>query len=293
MKSTVLTVCLLVLAGAVCHAQLSFLPQVGFEQSRTSINYNELSTSGVSGNFRANLKADYRLKGGHGPYVSVGTSPAPMNFNFSSTGDLMQNYQSAKGNLQFRIETGYQYTSSPISLFKKKTVAAPTETTDIVQQPVAQKTSCGSSTYKSSCGDKKKTNKTSLANGGLNMRLQPSLGVAYIPSNNEGITETPNGFQYASVWKTAIVPSMGFEFANGKQRFLTLNVFYTQPVGVKDESFTAFSGSKAVTTNLSPATSTWGITAGVPFSFVKSNASKTKKAKKDCHRVIYRRCYKS
>ena len=293
MKSTVLTVCLFLIAGTVCHAQLSFLPQVGFEQSRTCINYNELSTSGVSGNFRANLKADYRLKGGHGPYVSLGTSPAPMNFAFSNTGSLMENYQSVKNNLQFRLETGYQYTSSPISLSKKKSTAAPTENTEVVQEPVAQKKSCGSSTYKPNCRDKKKSNKSSTGNYGLNMRLQPSLGVAYIPANNDAITETPTGFQYASAWKTAIVPSMGFEFANGKQRFLTLNVFYTKPLGVQDESVTTFSGSKAVTTNISPAASTWGITAGVPFSFVKSNASKTKKVKKDCHRVNYRRCYKS
>jgi len=292
MKSTLLTAVLLLAAGAVTNAQLSFLPQVGFEQSRTSLNYNSLYTGEVNGYFKKALKTDYRFKGGHGPYISLGTSPAPMSFSFTNTGSLIEGLQAAKNNLQFRIETGYQYTSKAIQFTKGRSATA-SPTSEASNEMATQKKSCGSSTYKSSCGNKRKSSRTNFANGGLNMRLQPSLGLAYIPSTDPGITETANGFQYASAWKTAIVPAMGFEFANGRQRFLTLTIFYTKPLGMKDESFTAFSGSKAITTNISPTTSTWGITAGVPFSFVKSNASKTKKVKKECQRIIYRRCYKS
>lgn len=291
MKSTVLTAALLLLTAAVTHAQLSFLPQLGFEKGTTCLNYNELSASSMQTAFRANLKTDYRFKGGHGPYVSLGTSPAPMSFSFTNAGALTEGYNAVKNNLQFRIETGYQYTSLPIQLKKKATAPTTDVTSQNLDENIYQRKSCGSSTYKSSCGSKKKNSKSGFANG-LTMRLQPSLGVAYIPSNTQAITETSNGFQYASAWKTAIVPAMGFEFANGKQRFLTLTVFYTKPVGMDEETFTSGSSLKAVTTNISPSASTWGITAGVPFSFVKSNVSKTKKQKKDCQRIIYRRCYK-
>jgi hypothetical protein len=293
MKSTVLTAILLLSATAALHAQLSFLPQVGFEKTSTSLNYNELSTSGMQTSFRANLKTDYRFKGGHGPYISLGTSPAPMNFAFNNSGALMEGYNAVKNSLQFRIETGYQYTSLPIQLKKKATAPATDVASQSIDENIYQRKSCGSSAPKSSCGAKQKNSKSSFASNGLTMRLQPSLGVAYIPSNNPAITETSNGFQYASAWKTAITPAMGFEFANGKQRFLTLTVFYTKPVGMNEETFTSGSSLKAVTTNISPTASTWGLTAGVPFSFVKSNGSKTKKQKRDCQRIIYRRCYKS
>jgi hypothetical protein len=290
MKSTVLTGALL-LAGTIVHAQLSFLPQVGFEQSRTTLNYNSLAASGANGNLRAGLKMDYRLKGGHGPYLNVGTSPAPINFAFDNTGQLVKGMQQAKNNLQLRLEAGYQYTSKAIQFGKGKrnnSNAASEATTETL----TKKKSCGSVVYKSSCGNKRIMRKSVLADNNLNMRLQPSLGLAYLPAaNDRGIKQTANGFEYnATNWKTAVVPAMGFEFAKGKQRLLTLTVFYTKPLGMQDESFTSATGNKAVTTNLSPAASTWGMTVGVPFSFSKAPVSKTKKAKTHCSKSVYKRC---
>src|SRR5215204_5246128 len=128
MKLTVLTGILL-FAGSIAHAQLSFLPQVGFEQSRANLNYNSLSTSNVEGNLKASLKMDYRFKGGHGPFINLGTSPAPAIFAFNNTGDLVKGFEAAENNLQFRIETGYQYTSKPIR-FGKGNSAQTTESTE-------------------------------------------------------------------------------------------------------------------------------------------------------------------
>ena len=175
----------------------------------------------------------------------------------------------------------------------KKASAVATPSTEMTQQTVVQKSACGSYTYKASCGSKKKTLSNTPVDNTVNMRLQPSLGFAYVPSNTESIKPTADGFKYTPSWQTAVVPAMGFEFAKGKQRFLTLTVFYTKPLSVPDETYTIPSGVKEVTTNLNPAISTWGITAGVPFSFAKSSAEKTKKVKKECHKVIYKRCYRS
>jgi hypothetical protein len=289
MKIIVLTGTLL-LAGATSHAQLSFLPQVGFEQSRTTLNYNSLSTSGANGNLRAALKMDYRLKGGHGPYVNLGTSAAPIKFWFDNTGQLVKGMQQAKDNLQFRMEAGYQYTSKAIRFGKAKNKMN-NPATESFTETTMQKQSCGSSSYKSHCASKRKVAKTPLRDNTLNMRLQPSVGLAYLPAAEESIKQTANGVEYnATNWKTAVVPAMGFEFAKGQQRFLTLTVFYTKPLGMQEESFTSATGNKAITTTLSPKASTWGMTVGVPFSFSKSNAAKTKQVKKDCSKTIYRRC---
>src|SRR5688572_29492524 len=102
MKPAVLT-SILLLGTGVAQAQLSFLPQVGFEQNRSTINYNNLSASGVDGNFRANLKMDYRFKGGHGPYAGIGTSAAPVIFVFNNAGALQENLDGSDNNLRLRL----------------------------------------------------------------------------------------------------------------------------------------------------------------------------------------------
>jgi hypothetical protein len=284
------------LIGTVANAQLSFLPQIGFEQSRTTLNYGDaLSTSGISGNFKASLKMDYRLKGGHSPFINVSTTPAPVSFVFNESGSLMNNYQAAKNNLQLRLEAGYQYSSSPIQ-FKKKGSVSKSNAPEINNENIVVKKSCGSATYKSHCDDKKRNSKNPLNNDVLSMRLQPSLALAYIPSAGESLTQTANGFEYnAANWKTAVVPAMGFEFAKGRQRLFTLSIFYTKPLGEYEETVTSFSGNKAIITPLNPKASTWGMTLGVPFSFAKSNAVKIKKVKRtkeDCNKSYYRKCGK-
>jgi hypothetical protein len=289
MKSTVLTGVLLLATGVAAHAQLSFLPQVGFERSQTCLDYNSLSASGIEGNLKANLRVDYRFKSGHGPYVGFGTAPAPASFHFDNAGTLMKGVQSAKNNLQFRMETGYQYTTKAIQLGKRNP-SSNVEATQTTYENAVQKKSCGSASYRSHCGSKKKSAATRLATNNLNMRLQPSLGLAYIPSANDNIQQTANGFEYNPQWKTAVVPAMGFEFSKGRQRLFTLTVSYTKPLAQQQQSFTDFSSVKGNTTNLRAATSAWGMSVGVPFSFAKSLAGKTTKAKKECTKTYYRRC---
>ena len=132
-----------------------------------------------------------------------------------------------------------------------------------------------------------------LTNSNLNMRLQPSLALAYIPSTNESLKQTASGFEYnAAAWKTAIVPAMGFEFAKGPQRLFTLSVFYTKPLGQNEETFTSSSVAKPTITRLAPTASSWGMTVGVPFSFAKANNNKVKKEKRECNRIYYRKCSK-
>lgn len=265
MKPTLLLGCTL-LAGTALHAQFQFLPYAGFEQSRTTLNTNILSAQDINGFLKAGLRTGYQLKGGHSPFVNFTTNPGPVSFAFDNTGSLLNQYRTT--NLQLRFEAGYQYSSKPIQLGKSRSpqrsvsqLAVPTTT---------QKKSCGSSMYRSSCGSKQKQAPQAPANNNLNMRLQPSLALAYIPSSTQLVTQKGTGFDYTPAWRTTVVPAMSFEFAKGAQRLFSLGVFYTAPLGQKEQNVTTSVESETITTTLRPQLATWGVTLGVPFSFAKA-----------------------
>ncbi len=58
--------CLLfLLIGSAANSQFTLLPQIGFEQSRTTVEYNEedeFKPISTQGNLKASLRADYRFK---------------------------------------------------------------------------------------------------------------------------------------------------------------------------------------------------------------------------------------
>ena len=271
MKPLLLLGCTL-LAGTALHAQFNVLPYAGMEQARTTLNTNILSAQDINGFLKAGLRTAYQLKGGHSPFLNFTTNPAPVSFSFDNTGSLLN--QSRTANLQFRLEAGYQYSSKPIQLGRSR---SPQRSSSQLAAPsTAQKKSCGSSAYRSSCGSQKRTAPSAPANNNLNMRLQPSLALAYIPSSTQLVTRKGTGFDYTPAWKTAVVPAMGFEFAKGAQRLFTLGVFYTAPLGQKEESVTTSLESKTITTSLQPQLATWGLTMGIPFSFAKTKTYKAK-----------------
>lgn len=291
MKPLLLLGCALLSATAL-RAQFSLLPYAGFERSRTTLHYSDLSSASVNGNLKAGLKMDYRLKGGHGPFINLTTSPAPVSFAFDNAGSLLNSFQ--QSGLRFRLEGGYQYSSRPIQLGKKSAASGQT----VAATPAIntyQKQSCGSTAYRSYCGEKKSLSKTASPNRALNMRLQPSLALAYIPSATTTVKRTVDGFEYAAgTWKTALVPAMGFEFANGRQRLFTLTAFYTRPLGQKTETVTTVKEGKIMATSFQPKASSWGLTLGIPFGFAKTKTSKAtnkvKTERKSCSGMYYKRC---
>jgi hypothetical protein len=287
MKPLLLSSFVLLLAGLSANAQFSLLPQAGFEQSRTALDYgNGLSALNSQGYLKAALKLDYKLKGGHSPFINLATTPAPVSFVFDGTGALVNQSQSATP--KFRLEAGYQYSSKPIFFGKESSTA--NSTTKAAEASAVQQNRCGSM-YKSRCGQRRTMNKATPANNPLNLRLQPAVALAYVPWASESVTPKGDGFEYkAAAWKTAIVPSMGFEFAKGNQRLFSLNVFYTKPLAETNEMGTVSPGAKATSVPLQARTSTWGMTLGIPISFAKSTQSKPAVERKECHRNYYRRC---
>ncbi len=274
MKPAAFTLTLVLLVAITANAQLSLLPQIGLEQSKTSVSVNDLpsfSPMGVNNNLKANLRMDYRFKKGHSPYVSFGTSPGAVAFSFAEPSNAVNNFKTSASSLQWKMEGGYQYSSKPINLKK----SSKKQTAESTTKKEVTKKSCGSYSYNRQSKERTAAKTTAKQNNNLNLRLQPSIGVAYLPSIEKDLQSDGSIYQYnAGNYKTAMVSGMGFEFGKGKQRLFTLSVFYTNRLGNQDEQrIASIENDKMANTTFNSNTSSWGMMVGVPFSF-----SKTRKA---------------
>ena len=155
-----LSTLLLLVCGTAAHAQLSLLPQIGLDNSRTSINLNNTVFNPLGNEIspRASLRLDYKFKKGHGPFVGVATSPAVVQFSFADPNAALSQFKAAAANLQLRFEGGYGYTTKPIQLGRnsrsnlskapaQKAAKAPAQ--KVVTKTSVQKKECGTYTFRS------------------------------------------------------------------------------------------------------------------------------------------------
>ena len=302
MRSMTLTG-LLFIACAMNAQQLSLTPQVGFENSRTAINYNNLgSFSPLGGEFnpQVSLRLDYKFKQGFGPYLGVSTSRSVVSYNFSDVENGMTLFSATKANMQMRLEAGYQFTTNQIFFNKaRSSSASPSRTKS------QSKGSCGSKAYTNSdrsncskdyssrssqCGSKKSTaRKIEQKNKGGWVRLQPSVGIGYIPSpKTDIVTKTQGGqtvYEYrAGNWNTALLTGMGFEFGRNKQRLVNVSLNYFTGIGnMSKQTVTSTSGIKTSSANLESSASGFNMRVGIPFTLYDKKTAKSKaqsKAKK-------------
>jgi len=299
MKMAAFPCLLFLLIGLAANSQFTLLPQIGFEQSRTTVEYNEedeFKPLGTQGNLKANLRADYRFKKGHGPFIGIASSPAIVKINFTGPEIFKDNYKANKSSLQWQLEGGYQYSTKPIYFKKSSQKNTEIKTTS---EKTGIKKSCGSYTYRSHCGDKMKSPSPTKQNTALNMRLQPSLGIAYRPDNDDGLSKNGNQFEYkAGNWNTALLSGLGFEFAKGARRLFTLSVFHTQGLVDGEQTINSFSNGKNNVTYLESEASSWGMSVGIPISLTKKKQEvvkgqkkeKTTKSMSNC--IIIKKCSK-
>lgn len=291
--------CLLFLfAGSAANSQFTLLPQIGFEHSSTKVQYNSTESfkpQNVGANLKAGLRADYKFKKGHGPFIGIATSPAVVEINFTDPENFKNNYQANKSSLQWRLEGGYQYSTKPI--YFKKSTANNTNSKTSSYSP-GEKRSCGDKAYRSQCGDKIKS-RVAKQNSALNMRLQPSVGIAYRPGNDDDLNKNGNQYEYkAGNWNTALLSGLGFEFAKGAKRLFTLSVFHAK--GLDDgetQTLNTVDNGKSVVTNLKSEASSWGMNVGIPFSLTKKkqvavkSQHQQKASKANC--IILKKCSKT
>ena len=276
MKPAALMVVLLLFVTSVVRAQLTLLPQMGFDLSKTNLQFNELSSFaplGSKANIKAAIKMDYRFKGGHGPYVGVGTSPSVVEFSFAEPSTAMNDFKAAMGSMQWRVEAGYQYSFKPINFKKAKAATAGNKTTS---SPAVTKKTCGSYAYKSHCGSQKKP---APVKQNLSMRIQPSVGVAYVPSVANTVISKGSSYQYnGGNWNTALVSAVGFEFGKGKERYMTVSLSYTKGLNnMGTQTISKTANGKTSTVDISSSSNTFGLAVGVPFNLIKNKKPVVKK----------------
>lgn len=316
MRSVALSGLFIVSSLAMNGQKLSLTPQVGFESSKTTVNYNSLGSfapMGSSFDPQVSLRLDYKFKQGFGPYVGASTSRSGVLYNFNDLEHGMSVYSATKANMQVRLEAGYQFTTNPI-LFKKANKPATTSTS----KPAAKKSSCGNYSYRSNCtknyssqSSSRCQSKSSTAkkaenkNKGGWLRLQPSVGVGYIFAPKTDIVSKTDGLQTtyeyrAGNWNTAFLTGMGFEFGRNKQRLVNVSINYFTAIGnMGKQTVSNVSEIKTTHATLESDASGWNMRIGIPFTLAekkqgkpKSTTTKTKKTSTcDKTRIEYRsRC---
>ena len=293
MRCIALTGIFFIASAIAMNAQkLSLTPQVGFENSKTSVTYNDLSSFAPLGgefNPQVSLRLDYKFKQGFGPYLGVSTSRSVVSYSFSDIDNGMNSFSATKANMQLRMEAGYQFTTNPISFNGSKSSASSSTSRS------TNKSSCGSrSSYRSNCS-KSYSSKSSQCqsknssarkvenkNKGGWVRLQPSVGIGFIPSpKTDIISKTQGGlttYEYrAGNWNTALTTGMGFEFGRNKQRLLNVSVNYYTGIGnLGKQTVSTVSGTKTSVAHLESNSSGWGMRIGIPFTLAEKNSAKNK-----------------
>ena len=280
------------------NSQFTILPQAGFENSNTKISYNNLPYFSPLAQLQPkfSLRADYKFKNGFGPFAGISTSRPSVSYSFTDPEKGMTEYNASMGNVQAQLQAGLQYTSKPI-FFKKQTSTSKSSKPKV--ETATNNHSYYSSRcshYYSGCGAKKSSTaeKTKSPKTGWALRLQPSAGVGFIPSNVNDLVVTSAGTQNNYTYnagnnKTTLLTGMGFEFAKNEKRLFTLNVNYFKGLGDNATSFTSEVAGKTVTTMLNSKMSGWGATLGIPIGFTKKPKTTTaqkveQKPRYDCQR---------
>lgn len=286
MRNAAFTLLCFAVFGYAANAQrFSLLPQAGFENSTTKISYNDLrsfSPLGLRFSPQASLRLNYSSKQGHGFFLGVGSNRSIVSYSFNDLENGMNNFTAVTGDMQLQLEGGYLFNSKAISLGGPKQSAAKKQS---ATNPA--KKSCGSSSVqsRSSCG-RNYTSSPGCRSGNNNkvkqpvlsknknswVRIQPSVGMGFVPSvKTDVVSKTQGGqttYQYnAGNWNTALMAGAGFEFGKGKTRQLTVSLNYFTGIGnLDDQTISSVSGAKSITTTLTSTVSGWNMKVGIPFT---------------------------
>lgn len=272
------SLCLMV--GFVVQAQLTIVPQVGIESSKTTVSYNESSSFsplGTQFSPQANVRLDYKFKKGHGPFVGLGTTRSGVNYSFANPESGNTVYNASRDNKQLRMEGGYQFTTKPI--FFNKSGGSKNSSNNSPAATTSTKKSCRDYYMSSRCGSKSYSNSvtSSSKNKGSWMAIQPSAGMAFVPTASAAeistITEgNATSYEYtAGNYKTAAIAGVGFIFGKNDDQKLLVSLNYLKGIGnLQTQTLNTTSQSKPVTTTISSNVSNWNLRVGVPFNLTKS-----------------------
>lgn len=277
MRSAALPLVGLLLLSSAAGAQLTLLPQIGIDNSQTSLRYNggkSFAPLGRQTDPRASLRLDYRFKGGHGPFLGVASSPAPVDYSFADPLSGATQYRATNADRQWRLEGGWQYSTKPITFRNRKAEAAAAQRARTREaERSASKSRCGS--YKSSSPhDQMAKAIQKVRSKAWNLRVQPFAGAAYIPSVKEDFsTQSGTNTYKAGNWNTALLAGTGLEFGRGQRRLFTISVQYSKGLGnLGEKTLVTESDAKTTLTRLQSDVSAWSVGLGLPFTLSKKKA---------------------
>ncbi|MEO6456538.1 MAG: hypothetical protein ABIN97_20850 [Ginsengibacter sp.] len=152
-----------------------------------------------------------------------------------------------------------------------------------------ERKNCGNYMTRNSCGSKaNKANKATAARPkdegkGTWVRIQPSLGIAYIPSAPAAEIYTKSQaaqttYEYnAGNWKTALISGVGFEFGrDAKSKFIFIVNYFKGMGNLDTKSITTVAANKSTTTSMKSDVSGWSLRMGVPIGFNKKKSGSVK-----------------
>lgn len=298
--------CLFILAGYSLQAQLSLVPQLGFENTHTNVEMNESSSFSPSGSMlspQAALRMNYLFKRAHGPYISVATSRSILNLKFTNPETAMNDYIASRAGTQLRLEGGYQLSTKPIYFKKNARNIAPAKNTG---SHSSLKSHCNKLLAKSSCHGKSLEAPVKSSKKGAWVRLQPSIGVAYLPTGvPKQITSTSQGnqksYQYnAGNFNAALVSGVGFDFGKGRTSKFNVSLNYVKSLSDNEQSVTTVQGNKTTVTNFASQSSMWSVRMGFPINLNKQKTAvkklpqiqKSYEQEKKCGQRLYEYRYR-
>jgi hypothetical protein len=302
MRHSVLAICLALIVQAA-QSQLSFTPRIGFENANTRVSVNDgkfilpLSNQLTP---QAGARFDYRFKKGHGVFAGISASSTTVAFSFTNPEQSFSSNFSSRSATQVRLEGGYQFNTKPILFKSNSNTSKPAmqrrNGCGKSKSESNMKQGCGSYSRSSSHCEKSKSNlaKHKSSKQPMLMRLQPQLGMAYIPSVKNDFASKVEGGQstysyYAGNWNTAVIGGMGFEFSKGKTKLFQVNLQYLKGLGnLSSRTLTTHDGSKSVETTYSSRASSWSLNFGVPVSFAKKSSANKKQ--KNCQQQKRTHC---
>lgn len=267
MRTATLTIVALALVACASAQKLTLLPQLGIQNSKTSILYNAgkaFQPLGAQVSPALGLNLNYTIRRGHGIYMAVSSARTGLNFRFADPESGASQYQASTGKLNFALGAGYQYSSRPI-FFKAGHSTTEKKTTAHSGRCSGMYSMCQRANK--SIAPRNMPNKKS----GWAMRIQPSLGMAFAgPGNGEITVPKTSGEMYkyaAGRWTSAISAGTGFAFEKNRQAAFTLRFDYLKGIGnLGDRTVTSASGVKTAVAQLSSRYSAWSITAGIPIT---------------------------
>ena len=121
MRTAALALFLVAFTFATRAQKFTLLPQAGFENSRSIIQFNDqnsLAPLGVRISPQASLRLNYTSKTGQGFFVGLASSRSTVLVSFTNPEAAFNSFSSMAGNYKARLEAGYQFTSPKINFGK-------------------------------------------------------------------------------------------------------------------------------------------------------------------------------